>query len=141
MNLARTASYNYFGITRIISDLYAAVATDRRLPEILDKVCHRYAVDVTGAAKILEGHQVNWAEDVPFLWLMLPEGWRAGAFKQAAEAEGVVLKSAEDFMLRNGRAVQAVRIAVNGHYSHYRFITSVRVLRRLLDYPYDQMTV
>ncbi len=140
-NLARTATYNYFGVTRIVSDLYAAVIGDSRLPGIQEKVFARYAQDVTSAAKILDGFQVTWAEDVPFLWLMLPDGWRAGAFKQAAEAENVVLKSAEDFTLRNGPAVQAVRIAVNGHYSHYRFLAALRLLRRLLDHPYDQMSV
>ncbi|MEL6640154.1 MAG: PLP-dependent aminotransferase family protein [Pseudomonadota bacterium] len=140
-NLARTATYNHFGVTRIISDLYAAVATDRRLPAIQEKVSKRYAQDIAGAVKILEGYDIKWAEDVPYLWLMLPDGWRAGAFKQAADAEGVVLKSAEDFTLRNGPSVQAVRVAVNGHYSHYRFIAAVRVLRRLLDHPLDQMSV
>ncbi len=138
-NLARTATYNHFGVSRIISDLYAAVAGDPRMPSIQEKVRTRYAQDVTAAATILENFDVTWSKDVPFLWLALPDGWRAGAFKQAAEADGVVLKAAEDFTLRNGPAVQAIRIAINGYYSHERFVQAIRQLRRLLGNPSVQM--
>lgn len=140
-NLVRTATYNYFGMTRLVTHLYAAVARDPRMPDIKAGVRSRFRQDVAAAVRILEGHDVNWAEDVPFLWLTLPQGWRVGAFKQAAEREGVVVRSAEDFMLRDAPAVQGVRIAVNGLYPHERFVRAVRRLRRLLDHPYDQMSV
>jgi DNA-binding transcriptional MocR family regulator len=78
---------------------------------------------------------------VPFLWLRLPGGWRAAAFTRAAEAQGVQLRSADEFALRDGLAPHAVRIAVNGHVPLEVFEDAMLRLRRLLDNPPEQISV
>jgi DNA-binding transcriptional MocR family regulator len=82
---------------------------------------------------------LNWSEDVPFLWLELPRGWRAAAFCTAAEASGVLIKPAEDFALRDGRSVHAVRIAINGLMPNDAFVQAMGTLRTLLDQPAEQL--
>lgn len=139
--LIRTSTFHSFGVSRLITDLYAYVMAHPKLPQIVDDAKARIAQDVRGAVNVLGRHQIAWAEDVPFLWLSLPMGWRAGEFIQAAETVGVLIRSAEDFALRDGRAVHAIRIAVNGQMTHARFMEAMGVLRELLDHPPERLDV
>ena len=137
--LVRTATYHSFGVSRMITDLYAHVLARPELPQIIAQVKQRVAADIHAAVNILGGYQLNWSEDVPFLWLELPRGWRAAAFCTAAEASGVLIKPAEDFALRDGRSVHAVRIAINGLMPHEEFVQAMGTLRTLLDQPAEQL--
>lgn len=139
--LARTATFNSFGVSRMVTDLYAHLLADPRLGAVVEAVKGRISDDIRAAVNILGRHPLNWAEDVPFLWLQLPLGWRAGEFCQAAEGVGVLIKSADDFTLRDGRSVHAVRIAVNGSVPHDFFADAMRKLRDLLDQPPERISV
>jgi len=97
--------------------------------------------DVRGAVNILGGYRVSWSEHVPFLMVELPEGWRAGAFCQAAEKADVLLKSVDDFAPRDARSVHAVRIAINGEVTHDHFLEAMRKVRQLLDSPPGRISV
>jgi len=140
-SVARTSTFHSFGVTRLISDLYAYVMAHPDLDDVVERVRARIALDVRAAVNALGGHRLSWSEDVPFLLLELPIGWRASDFRQAAEKEGVLIKSAEDFGLRDGRTHQAVRIAVNGQSSHERFAEAMGSLRALLNSPPEQISV
>ncbi len=137
--LIRTSTYHSFGVSRMVTDLYAYVLARPELPQIIEKVKARVAMDVRAAVNVLGGHRLNWSEDVPFLWLELPRGWRAAAFCKAAEASGILIKPAEDFTLREGRSVHAVRIAINGFMPHEEFAEAMGTLRQLLDRPVDHL--
>lgn len=140
-NLARTSTFHSFGVTRLITDLYAYIMARKELPDVIEQIKTRIALDVRAAVNILGGHKLTWSEQVPFLWLELPLGWRAGEFKRQAENAGVLIKSAEDFALRDGRANHAVRIAINGQVSHARFVAGMQALRGMLDHPPDTISV
>jgi len=57
---------------------------------------------------------VAWSINVPFLWLACLFGWRAGRLVQAAEGQGVQIRSAEEFCLpATPRALMLVRLAMN----------------------------
>ena len=60
---------------------------------------------------------------------------------RAAEAQGVLIRSADEFALRDGRAPHAVRIAVNAHVSLRSFDAAMQRLRYLLDNPPEQISV
>ena len=139
--LARTATFNSFGVTSLVTSLYVQIMQQPELPGILDAVKDHIARDVRAAVNILGAHEIGWSEDVPFLWLTLPEGWRAGEFCQAAETSGVLIKSAEDFALRDSRTTHAVRIALNGQMPHESFVEAMQTLRRLLDHPPERISV
>ena len=49
------------------------------------------------------------------------------------------IKPAEDFALRDGRSVHAVRIAINGLMPHQDFVAAMATLRGLLDRPAEQL--
>ena len=60
---------------------------------------------------------------------------------RAAEADGVQIRSADEFALRDGRAPHAVRISINAHVSLTSFENAMLRLRRLLDNPLEQISV
>lgn len=139
--LARTAAYSYFGLARPLSQMCLAFMSDPRLLSVAAKSRARVNDLVRLTVNQLGGHNVRWKEDVPFLWVSLPEGWREASFVRAAEAQGVLLKSAEEFVLRHARAPHAIRIAVNGQVDIARYEAGIIQVRQLLDNPRDDFTV
>ena len=140
-DLRRVAEHGFFGLALPLAHLTADLLMREETYEIVARVNDTLAQLVRRSVNILGGFDIAWREDVPFLWLNLPQGWRAGAFCQAAEAQGVQVRSAEDFTLRDARAPHAVRIAVNAQASVERFEAAIHCLRRLLDNPPEQIAV
>lgn len=139
--LRRVAEHNCFGLATPLIDLTAALLVHPRIDALV--ALTREAVDsyIQRAVNVLGGYDVVWRAGVPFLWLRLPLGWRAGAFCQAAEAVGVQIRSAEEFACRDARTVHAVRLAVNAGVSLDRFEAAVQRLRKTLDEPPEQIGV
>ncbi|WP_271947069.1 PLP-dependent aminotransferase family protein [Ruegeria faecimaris] len=141
VDLRRSAEYGYFGLAQPLAELARLMLSDPRTRQIAKDVRTRMGEYVRVAVNALGGFDLNWASDVPFVWLNLPSGWRAAAFSRAAEREGIQLRSADEFALRDGRAPNAVRIAMNGHVSLDQFEDAMQRLRRLLDNPPEQISV
>lgn len=139
--LRRAAEAGFFGIATPISDLADALLRDPRLPQIQQKMRESIAGYVRSMVNALGGYDLSWREDALFVWLNLPAGWRAGAFARAAEAEGVFVRTAEDYADRNARAPHAVRLSVNGGVSRASFDAALVRLRALLDAPPDRIAV
>ncbi|SEP60917.1 PLP-dependent aminotransferase family protein [Thalassovita taeanensis] len=140
-DLARTAAFSYFGLSRPLAELTLAVMNDPRILSVAAKIRARINEMVRVAVNHLGGHNVTWHQDVPFLWVSLPQGWRASSFTRTAEAQGVIVKSSEEFVLRDARAPHAVRVAVNGLVDPARFEAGIIQLRKLLDNPREEITV
>lgn len=140
-DLRRTAEYSYFGIAQPLAELTRILLSDPRTPQLVRDVRKEMAKYVRIAVNALGSFELVWSDSVPFLWLMLPSGWRAAAFTRAAEAQGVQIRSADEFALRDGRAPNAVRIAINGHVTTARFEDAMTRLRTLLDNPPEQISV
>ncbi|MBT26205.1 aminotransferase-like domain-containing protein [Thalassobius sp. S69A] len=139
--LARSATYAFFGLSRPLSEVTLTFMNDPRLRSIAAKSRARMNEMVRLTVNHLGGHNVVWKEDVPFLWISLPEGWRTASFIRAAESQGVILKSAEEFVLRHARAPHAVRLAVNGQVDIARYEAGIVQVRQLLDNPREEFTV
>ncbi|UUV07561.1 PLP-dependent aminotransferase family protein [Ruegeria sp. YS9] len=141
VDLRRSAEYGYFGLAQPLAELTRLLLSDPRTRQIAQDVRKRMGDYVRITVNALGGFDLNWAPDVPFVWLNLPSGWRSAAFSRAAEREGIQLRSADEFALRDGRAPNAVRIAMNGHVSLERFEDAMLRLRALLDNPPEQISV
>ena len=139
--LRKVAEYNCFGLATPLIDLCAALLSHPQVDDLCDAVRQAFGAYVQSAVNILGRYDVVWRSDVPFLWLRLPLGWRAGAFCQAAEAVGVQIRSAEEFVCREARAPHAVRIAINAGVSLASFEAATMRLRDLLDNPPEQIGV
>lgn len=138
--LRRSAEYSFFGIGQHTAELTRLLLTDPRMPQLMQDVREEMGRYVRVAVNALGGFDISWKRDVPFIWLRLPVGWRAGPFTRAAEAEGIQIRSADEFALRDGRAPHAVRIAVNAHVSIGKFEDAMLRLRVLLDNPPEQIS-
>jgi DNA-binding transcriptional MocR family regulator len=140
-DLRRAAEYSYFGLAPPLAEMTRILLSDPRTRQLALAVRQEMAKYVRVAVNALGGFDLVWNDQVPFLWLNLPAGWRSAAFTRAAEAEGVQIRSSDEFALRDGRAPNAVRIAVNGHVTIKRFEAAMLRLRALLDNPPEQISV
>ncbi|SMY07343.1 aminotransferase-like domain-containing protein [Flavimaricola marinus] len=139
--LQRSASFASFAVSRFATDLYAFLAGHPDMRAVRDRLLEWMRRDVQTIVNSLGKYHVAWDPQVPFVWLDLPEGWRAGEFCQAAEAAGVLLKSAEDFALRDSRRVHGVRLALNGMLEGDQLVGALDALRELLDRPPQRISV
>ncbi|MEP2642206.1 PLP-dependent aminotransferase family protein [Roseobacter sp.] len=139
--LRRTAEHSFFGLATPVTDLTAALLSHPQTDALSHQTRKAFNTYVQSAVNILGGHDLSWREDVPFLWLRLPLGWRAGAFCQAAEAQGIQIRSSDGFVCRDARAPHAVRLAINAGVSLSRFEGAMMCLRNLLDNPPDEINV
>jgi DNA-binding transcriptional MocR family regulator len=139
--LRRASEHAFFGLPTPILDLTAALLTHPQLPVLTEQVRTGINQYVQAAANILGGYDLHWRENVPFVWLPLPEGWRATAFCQAAEAQGVQVRAGEEFACREARSPHAIRFAVNAGVKLEAFEAAMGRLRVLLDNPPEQINV
>ncbi|MEM9638271.1 MAG: PLP-dependent aminotransferase family protein [Pseudomonadota bacterium] len=139
--LRRAAEHGFFGLATPLTDLCAALLTHPQIDALTKETRKAFNIYVQSAVNLLGAYDLVWRPDVPFLWLRLPMGWRAGAFCQAAEAEGIQIRSAEEFVCRDARAPHAVRMAINTGVSLKSFEAAMMRLRGLLDSPPEQISV
>lgn len=140
-DLRRAVEFGYFGLARPLADMIEILLGSRAIAKLAGDVRAEVSRYVRCAVNTLGSYDLTWNEDVPFFWLKLPDGWRVSAFCQAAEAQGLKIRSAEDFALREARVPHAVRIAVNAHVTLARFEDAMLRLRKLLDNPPENIGV
>jgi len=112
-----------------------------QLEEVLARTRAGVAEYVKVAVNTLGAYDLVWREDVPFVWLNLPVGWRASAFCRAAETRGVRVRAAEEFAARQAQSPHAVRMAINAGVSLASFEAAMGRLRELLDNPNEEIGV
>jgi len=139
--LRRSAEHGFFGLATPLADLAERLLNDPNVAECAAKVNAVFSQYVQTCVNHLGAYDVTWHKDVPFLWLRLPEGWRASAFCQAAEVERVQIRPAEEFAGRDARALHAVRIAINAQIDLDHFEAAIMRLRELLDNPSERIGV
>ncbi|ETX28298.1 PLP-dependent aminotransferase family protein [Roseivivax isoporae] len=139
--LRRSAEHGFFGLSRPLADLVEDLLGRPETRAVMSAIRAEYGRYVRVAVNVLGAFDLTWRDDVPFVWLNLPAGWRAAAFVQAAEAQGVQLRTADDFALRDGAAPHAVRIAVNAQVSLASFAAAMERVRALLDEPPERIAV
>ena len=139
--LRRISENAFFGLATPMGDLFAKLLVDPRLPPLIEETKRQIGTYVQCAVNGLGGYDIAWRSDVSFLFLHLPEGWRAGAFAQAAQENGVRLRPAEEYACRESRAPHAVRFAINAGVSLDNFEAAILRLRDLLDNPPGQIGV
>ena len=140
-DLRRAAEHGFFGLARPLADVTEMVLSDPELPALTQKIRDEFARYVQAGVNVLGGHDLVWRNEMPFMWLTLPAGWRAAAFCQAAEAEGVQIRSADEFALRDARVPHAVRISINAQVTLSSFEKAMGRLRVLLDNPPERIAV
>lgn len=135
------AQQGYFALSQAVSalclDLFQSGAAD----EIRDRVMAEFGVRSEIAANQLGAFDINWQPGLPFVWLNLPNGWRASTFARRAEEAEVLLRQADQYAMVTGRAPNAVRMALAGDSSRARLTEGLGALAELLAKPPSDMAV
>ncbi len=86
------------------------------------------------AMELLGHHDMRRHPAALYVWLRLPEEWRAHSFVEAARQRGVALAAGEDFMVgRPDRAARHVRIALGQAQSREALRHGLSIIASLLD--------
>jgi DNA-binding transcriptional MocR family regulator len=129
------AQQQYFGLPRPLVDLVTAALATGEAEAISARVQAKAAARIAATRAAFAGTALRLRDGVPFAWLPMPRGWRASSYLRAAEAQGIRLKAADEFALIDGRAPNAVRLALTGETDDARFAEALGTLRGLLDRP------
>ena len=137
-----TAQHAFFALPRPVSDIVLEIFTNGRAEEIRRRVSDDIDRRLDLAVGILGRFRPAWQHGLRFMFLPLPQGWRASTFTREAEAEGVLVRSADEYALIHGRAPHAVRLALPGNVPLERMEQGLRSIAALLDRPpYDPPAV
>ncbi|TPI15389.1 PLP-dependent aminotransferase family protein [Mesorhizobium sp. B4-1-3] len=83
---------------------------------------------------VLAGFEVKARDNVPFVWLTLPDPWLSGTFKNACLAQGVLIDDEDEFKAgRSEQVFHGVRFGVSQPRQSKDVAGGVAVIRRLLD--------
>ncbi len=135
------AQHSYFGLPRPITDIVTRLLVSGEAARLRAAAQAVMTKRQELAVKALAGYNLSFQPGLTFLWLHLPIGWRASTFTRMAEAEGVLLRSADEYALGDGHAPNAVRIAIAGGVSEERFSRALTTLARLLASPPGDLPV
>ncbi|EBA10840.1 aminotransferase-like domain-containing protein [Roseobacter sp. CCS2] len=138
-DLQVVAQSSFHGIAQPMLDVCADLLTSGDAGRIKDKVIAHTAERVRLAVNRLGGWDVRWREDAPFLWLQLPQGWRASSFALACERKGISVRPADEFVLSDQRAPNAVRLAATTCVSEPRYLQALDDMNTLLANPAGTM--
>lgn len=133
--------HSYFGLPRPVSDIAFALFRSGEAVRLRDKVQATFTRRLEIALNLLGRHDMIWQRGLSFIWLPMPRGWRASTFARLAESSGVLIRSADEYALTDGRAPNAVRIALSGAIAEPEFVQALTKLANLLDSPPDDLPV
>lgn len=130
-----TAQHSYFGLPRPVTDIATRLFTSGEAMRLRHAAQDEMGRRLQILLRSFGNFDLGWQPGLSFVWLRLPTGWRASTFTRRAEAEGVLLRSADEYVLQDGHAPNAVRIALAGGVSEERFQRALSRLKQLLDSP------
>jgi len=135
------AQQQFFGLSRPLVDLVQAAMTSGEARAIRGRMQVFQDRRLAQTRAVLGPYGIVTRDRVPFAWLRMPRGWRASSFLRAAEAHGIRLKAADEFALIDGRAPNAVRLALTGTRSDARFDAALLTLAGLLSAPPHEIDI
>ncbi|WP_373635455.1 PLP-dependent aminotransferase family protein [Yoonia sp. SS1-5] len=133
--LQQVAQSSFHGVAQPMLDVVTDLVTRGDAARVRDQVIAHTAQRVRLGVNRLGGWDLRWREDVPFLWLKLPQGWRASSFALACERAGISVRPADEFALANASAPNAVRLAVTTCGSEPQYLAALGVMNDLLANP------
>jgi len=86
------------------------------------------------AREVLADVPYRHADASSHLWLPLPEPWRATEFAAALRQEGVLVKTADSFVIGRNAAPHAIRICMTGASSRAALTRALTIIRTTLEH-------
>ena len=131
--------HNYFALPQPLSALCLDLFTSGAARAIRSAVQGEITARLALVVDRLSDFGPKLQPGVPFVWLHLPQGWRASSFARHAEEAGVLLRSADQYALISSRVPHAVRLALPCDVPLAQIEASLASLARLLAKPPSDM--
>jgi DNA-binding transcriptional MocR family regulator len=135
------AQQSYFALSQAVSSLCLQLFETGAAAQIRARVLAEFVARSEMAANRLGGFDMRWQPGLPFVWIDLPQGWRASTFASRAEEADVLIRSADQYAMVTGRAPQSVRITLPGDVTRERLDQGLTALAGLLAAPPSDMGV
>lgn len=111
----RTTRSMYHGISLPVAEITLELLRSGQAEAIRTKVMKVIADRVQRAINILGHCDIRWRAKVPYIWLYLPKGWRPSNFALHCERQNILIRTADEFTLRDGNPENAIRISLNAN--------------------------
>ena len=131
----RAMRISCFGVSRAVSDIAYELMKSGAAFDIRDRVQVAVSELVRDTVNLLGQWDISYRKDIPFVWLKLPQGWRASAFSTACERAGISVRPADEFSIQGEAVPNAVRIALNNNLPDMVFVDAIKTIAQLLDNP------
>ncbi|MBN9547570.1 MAG: PLP-dependent aminotransferase family protein [Alphaproteobacteria bacterium] len=122
------------GLPFLLAEVGTRLVMSGQAGEIRKRCIAEVQARLAIAREVLAGFDFKARDDVPFIWLTLPDPWLSGTFKNACLAQGVLLDDEDEFKAgRSEQVFHGVRFGVSQPRLSKDVADGVAVIRRLLD--------
>lgn len=135
------AQHSFFALPVPLTELCQDLFSTGQADVLRQRVQAELEVRLQATVNALGAFDLAWQPGLHYVFLRLPQGWRASSFARQAEAVGVLLRSADEYALVGGRAPNAVRIAMAGNLPRAEFEAALAKLAALLASPPSELSV
>ena len=131
----RAMRISCFGVSRAVSDTAYVLLKSGAADNIRDRVLIEVNRLVQDTVNQLGQWDISYRKEIPFVWLRLPQGWRASAFTAACERANIAVRPADEFSIQGMAVPNAVRIALNNNVPAGVFDGAIKTIAELLNNP------
>ncbi|WP_294222339.1 PLP-dependent aminotransferase family protein [uncultured Shimia sp.] len=131
----------FYGLPQPMLDMCAELIQSGQAQKVRDSIVQFTQRRVQLAVNVLGSWDIRWRPFVPFIWLKLPQGWRGSTFVRVCDAEGIRIKSADEYVLADGQAPNAVRIALAPDVPEAELRLALETMSELLAKPLQHAPV
>jgi DNA-binding transcriptional MocR family regulator len=131
----RAMRISCFGVSRAVSDTAYVLLKSGAADNIRDRVLIEVNRLVQDTVNQLGQWDISYRKEIPFVWLRLPQGWRASAFTAACERANIAVRPADEFSIQGMAVPNAVRIALNNNVPSGVFDGAIKTIAELLNNP------
>lgn len=135
------AQHSFFALSRPLAEMVLDLLESGAAEDIRARVEAEFSDRLQMVVNRLGAFDLAWQPGIPFAWLRLPQGWRAYTFTRMAEEQGVLVRAADQYAMINGRAPNAVRLAIAGGIPRQQLEAGIAALGYLLPRPPHDMAV
>ncbi|TPL51571.1 PLP-dependent aminotransferase family protein [Mesorhizobium sp. B2-4-6] len=122
------------GLPFLLAEVGARLVTSGQAGEIRKRGIAEIQARLAIVRDVLAGFDIKARDNVPFVWLTLPDPWLSGTFKNACLAQGVLIDDEDEFKAgRSEQVFHGVRFGVSQPRQSKDVAGGVAVIRRLLD--------
>lgn len=122
------------GLPFLLAEVGTRLVMSGQAGEIRQRCIAEIQARIAIVRETLAGFDFKAKDNVPFVWLTLPDPWLSGTFKNACLAQGVLIDDEDEFKAgRSEQVFHGVRFGVSQPRQSKDVAGGVAVIRRLLD--------